>query len=266
MPYCQQCRLAPSALAAARKGDRIEFRNGALRARLQGQAGHAVLAFRIDPVPVQVGRAAGAQHNVGAANEHPFILLRVQAHHPGHAGFIRRDPASQQMIQDAGPMPPGRLFQRFGHEPAGERPGGRSPQAAVVIGAVAHIFPERVGGKGHAQRRQPQEAGDGGRRFAQGGIAVHVVAHQRPGQRPHAVTLVPGQGQLKIRLLIAAGVAGGARVHVFRDQGAAFLSQHHQPVHGVESGTAGPHHHRSEFHFPHGFPPISRSVLSLFSG
>ena len=63
-----------------------------------------------------------------------------------------------------------------------------------MIGLIAYVFPKIILGEGNAQLRQLEKAFGGGSRLAKSGIAVDVGIMQIPGQFPHAVIRIPGQG------------------------------------------------------------------------
>ena len=124
----------------------------------EGYAAHAELAHGIHTGTVDRRRAAGAQHHMGAPNQHPFLLRSVQAEQTLHAFFAGNDAAGHGMIRNRHMPCLNALLQCFSHVAAGQRPCAGGTATKVVIRLIAHIFPVIIHRKRHTQGSQLQEA------------------------------------------------------------------------------------------------------------
>ena len=203
----------------------------------EGYAAHAKLAHGIHTGTVDRRRAAGAQHHMGAPNQHPFLLRSVQAEQALYAFFADNDAAGHGMIRNRNMPCPNTLLQCFGHVAAGQRSCTGGTATKVVIRLIAHIFPVIIHGKRHTQGSQLQKALRRACRLAQGKISVHIIVLQGLRHQAYTVFFIPRQGKLIVGLLIAASVPAGAAEHVFRYQ-QHILPQGGKPIGCVQSGTA----------------------------
>ncbi len=88
----------------------------------------------------------------------------------------------------------------------------------VVIRLIAHIPPVTVVREGHAQAHQMVKRLRGEQRLDQRDIPMHAPAvEQTLRHLATAIRLAAGEGELIIRLLVAAGIIGRAPAHLFRD-------------------------------------------------
>ena len=186
-----------------------------------------------------------------AAHAEPFAGFRIQAQKAANAVFVRQNPEGERVVEHGDSARKRAFFQRFGHEAARERPGGRGAGAHVVVGAVAGVFAVFVAGERHAQLYELEKALRRACRLAQRDIAVYIVPFERLRHRADAVAVVSGQREAIVGLLVAAGVARGAAVEAVGDE-QTVLAERGEPVGGVEPGAAGTDHRRTGcnlFHF-----------------
>ena len=168
----------------------------------------------------------------------------VQAKQAVHALFIREQAHRRHPVEHRDALLRHGPLERLRHQARGERPAGRRPPPRVVVRLVAHILAVLVRRERHAELHELQKAARRARRLAQRDVAVHPpAAIERLGQIAHAVAVASREGELVIRLLVAARVARGAHAHTLREQHHIAHAQVPQAVRRVVAGAAAAHHH-----------------------